>query len=103
MHRRDGGNHTVNLLNGRDKLPRAGLHPADVDDARPLFNDGGHAFQCLGVLEGGSLVIEGIRGAVDDGHDHREVTGKGGETHMTNVAIASCAGVPRPAPRVHPR
>jgi hypothetical protein len=61
------------LLLGRDLLARSGLDPADVDDRGALGHGLLDAREGRLVAEGGALVVEGVRGAVHDRHDHRLV------------------------------
>ena len=67
------GHDAVELLGLGDLGAGSGLDAADVEDVRPF----GHQLLGPGVelveLEGGALVVERVRGAVEDPHDERPV------------------------------
>jgi hypothetical protein len=70
---RHEGDDPAQLLPGGDLLAGTGLDPADVQDRRALGDRALGGGEGGVVGEGGALVEERVRGAVDDGHDDRLV------------------------------
>ena len=70
----------ADLLGGVDVLAGAGLDTADVDDGRPLGDGAFDRFERRCGCVRRAAVVEGVRGAVDDGHDHELVDAEGART-----------------------
>jgi hypothetical protein len=89
------------LLGGvHDLTVRTRTDPADVHDVRALGDrnrDSGHRGL---VTERGTAVVEGVPGAVDDGHHQRAVLGDLADTEPkgSHVSIVPCDR-PRYAPQ----
>lgn len=77
------------LLLGGDLRAGARLHPADVDDGRALGHRLLHAGERWLVVEGRTLVVEGVGGPVHDGHDHRFVRGELASSQPQRAAVRS--------------
>jgi hypothetical protein len=69
--RLDCGDDTVELLGDAYGLAGAGLHAADVDDVGTVGDEPLGAANSGVELEGGAVVVERVRRAVDDAHDER--------------------------------
>jgi hypothetical protein len=57
------------LLVGVDEVARSRLHAADVDDVSAVVDSAAHRGERDVGREGGALVVERVRSAVDDRHD----------------------------------
>jgi hypothetical protein len=70
-HRRDERRDPSDLLGGVDQCPRTGLHPTDVDDVGATLDRRVHGGERRVIPERRSLVVEGVRCPVHDGHEQK--------------------------------